>query len=95
MFERILVPLDGSRLSTKALPYASEIAKKFDAELVLLQVLEPTRPVVLADTDGFGSAGVAEAAIESAELQDKENEKKARQYLRRQVKRITDKDIKD
>ena len=59
MFERILVPLDGSRLSTKALPYASEIAKKFDAELVLLQVLEPTRPVVLADTDGFGSAGVA------------------------------------
>jgi len=29
------VPLDGSRLSAQAVPYASEIGKRFDTELIL------------------------------------------------------------
>lgn len=41
MLERILVPLDGSRLAEKALPYAQNLAQKFQSELLLVQVLPP------------------------------------------------------
>lgn len=36
MFARILVPLDGSRRSERALPYAAGLAKAFGGELVLV-----------------------------------------------------------
>src|SRR5688572_27565389 len=39
MFKRILVPLDGSELAEKALPYAEALARRFDAELIALRVL--------------------------------------------------------
>jgi nucleotide-binding universal stress UspA family protein len=38
--ERILVPLDGSKNAEKVLPYATEYAKLFDAELVILRICE-------------------------------------------------------
>ena len=41
MLERILVPLDGSTLAEKALPYAQALAQKFESELLLVQVLPP------------------------------------------------------
>jgi nucleotide-binding universal stress UspA family protein len=40
MFERILVPLDGSELAETALPSAGVLAQKFQAELILVQVLQ-------------------------------------------------------
>ena len=41
MINKILVPLDGSALAAKALPYAEEFAHKFQAELLLVWVLHP------------------------------------------------------
>jgi nucleotide-binding universal stress UspA family protein len=41
MWERILVPLDGSSLAELALAYAEELAIAFASELVLLYVSEP------------------------------------------------------
>jgi len=41
MFNRILVALDGSKLAESAKPYAEQIAKLFDSELVLLSVNDP------------------------------------------------------
>jgi len=41
MFERILVPLDGSRLAETALPYAEELAGAFNSEVILIGVCEP------------------------------------------------------
>ena len=41
MYRRILVPLDGSRLSEQALPHAATQAGQFGAEIVLLMVLGP------------------------------------------------------
>jgi nucleotide-binding universal stress UspA family protein len=38
MFERILLPLDGSELAEIALPYAEELASKFGSELVLYNI---------------------------------------------------------
>lgn len=39
MFQKILVPLDGSDLAEEALKAAIELAEKFDSQLILLTVL--------------------------------------------------------
>ena len=40
MYEKILVPLDGSELAEVALPYAEELAGKLGSEVILLHVCE-------------------------------------------------------
>lgn len=45
--ERVLVPLDGSERAEKALPYAVEYARLFNAELVLLRICE--EPAISSD----------------------------------------------
>src|SRR4051812_46651528 len=40
MFKKILVPLDGSMLSEKALPYAVRLANRLDAQLFLVRSVE-------------------------------------------------------
>ena len=45
MFRRILLPLDGSPLAEQALPVTVAQAEQFQAELVLLKVLEPLTEV--------------------------------------------------
>jgi len=42
MFNRILVPLDGSPLAEGAIPHAELFARIFGASIILLQVLDPT-----------------------------------------------------
>lgn len=44
MFSRILVPLDGSRLSEASLPAAAQFAIRFDAQIILLHVIERDAP---------------------------------------------------
>jgi nucleotide-binding universal stress UspA family protein len=44
MYKKILVPLDGSELAKKALDQAEKLAKNFDAEIVLFQVV-PFMPI--------------------------------------------------
>ena len=41
MYRRVLLPLDGSPMSEQALPYAIAQAGRFQAELILLRVIEP------------------------------------------------------
>ncbi len=41
MFERILLPLDGSELAEKALPYGEELGKRLGSEIILLHVCGP------------------------------------------------------
>jgi nucleotide-binding universal stress UspA family protein len=41
MYNRILLPLDGSPLAEQALPHTIAIAERFQSELILLQVLIP------------------------------------------------------
>lgn len=40
MFKKLLVPLDRSELAEKALPYALSLAENYEAELLLLVVLQ-------------------------------------------------------
>ena len=44
MIEKILVPIDGSDHSTKAIGYAADLSKQHNAELHLLHVVKPVRP---------------------------------------------------
>lgn len=39
MYKNILLPLDGSPLSEKAIPYAAEMARKFEAKIHLLRCM--------------------------------------------------------
>jgi nucleotide-binding universal stress UspA family protein len=41
MYEKILVPLDGSELAEVALPYAEELAGRLGSEIVLVYVMKP------------------------------------------------------
>jgi nucleotide-binding universal stress UspA family protein len=41
VFEKTLVPLDGARSGTRVMPLAIEIAKKFNSEVLLLEVIKP------------------------------------------------------
>jgi nucleotide-binding universal stress UspA family protein len=41
MFEKIIVPLDGSQLAEVALPYAEEIAGRMGSDMILIYVKDP------------------------------------------------------
>lgn len=41
MYEKLMVPLDGSNAAEKVLPYAEEMAAKFDSEVALVSVAQP------------------------------------------------------
>ncbi|MGD9049895.1 MAG: universal stress protein [Anaerolineae bacterium] len=53
MYKRILIPLDGSALAEQALPHAISQARHFQAELILLRVVEP-----FAHVGGMSLAGL-------------------------------------
>jgi len=48
MFNPILVPLDGSQLAECVLPHAAAIARAFDAEIILLRMLEKNQATASA-----------------------------------------------
>ena len=52
MYKTILVPLDGSQRAEKILPHVEALVHKFDAKLVLVQVVEPV-PTVISSTEAF------------------------------------------
>jgi nucleotide-binding universal stress UspA family protein len=41
MYKRMLLPLDGSELAEKVIPYAKELAGRLDLDLLLLHVENP------------------------------------------------------
>jgi nucleotide-binding universal stress UspA family protein len=80
MYKRILVPLDGSTLAEQALPHATAQAARFEAEIVLLKVLEPLpEPAV-----------TARSVVKSAETASGEL---ARDYLRTVEARIREQEL--
>jgi nucleotide-binding universal stress UspA family protein len=54
MFDRIIVPLDGSTLSAQIVPYATALARGIQAPVRLLHVVEPEAAYALVDPEhGF------------------------------------------
>jgi len=60
MYKRILVPVDGSKLSESALPYAQQLAKAFDSEIGLVYAIESNHDVEIP-------ASITEEAQQDAE----------------------------
>jgi nucleotide-binding universal stress UspA family protein len=74
MFRRILVTVDGSDFSERALQPAFQIAQKFGAEVVLLRVL--TQEAVAA------AAGNGPQYVEISQLHERHDREEADNYLR-------------
>ncbi|OGO39712.1 MAG: hypothetical protein A2147_05900 [Chloroflexi bacterium RBG_16_57_8] len=91
VLERILVPLDGSRSSAKALPCAIEAAKRFWAQIVLLHVVRPSPIGAPASPAGSTiiSPSTIQVIVESAKKLDRHKAYRATRYLRAQSRRIT------
>jgi universal stress protein A len=84
-FKRILVPVDFSSSSLQALEFAADLAKPFDAEVVVLFVIEP----VLYPVPDFASAhssALAELVDDQRRSARAELARSARRYARRRVR---------
>ena len=82
MYEKILVPLDGSPLAEEILDPVEELAKKFGSKVLLLQVDEA--PIML---------GHDEVIDESLYAQQKQRRRQMGFYLDRIEKRLHEKGI--
>jgi nucleotide-binding universal stress UspA family protein len=96
VYGKILVPLDGSKLAEVVLPYAQELARRFDSEVTLIQVIAPlsklvaeTMPAAMEPT-GAGAAVGVEAASEALKAERED----ARTYLEGVVGRLKTQEIK-
>ena len=52
-FKKILVPLDGSKYSDKALQKATEIVKELNSKIILIYVIEKSLPLNLLDRSEY------------------------------------------
>ena len=62
MYERILIPLDGSDLAEAAIPYGEELARAFGGKTILLQAIRSLDSIV-AETLPWGSMNPAEHEV--------------------------------
>jgi nucleotide-binding universal stress UspA family protein len=67
MYEKVLLALDGSRLSDSAVPHALAVAKPLGAEMVLLQVVDSVGHIVSQYTPAGFEPGPDRVAVEVAE----------------------------
>jgi nucleotide-binding universal stress UspA family protein len=94
MFKRLLVPLDGSRFASRALRYAAEVAQRFGAEVILIQVIKPATPVIDAGAPVGVSPAAAEIVLQAALEADKRNAARAGRYLSGKVRAIRSRRIR-
>jgi len=77
MYKKVLVCLDGSELAEQVLPYASEVARRFDGALVLLRVV--VKPVLVSP--GIPGAGAVPVVTSRMGRQVETDELQAETYL--------------
>ncbi len=91
MFTRIIVPLDGTRQSTKALAHARNMAATHGSELVLLRVIEMSTVATIlgsATMAEIPSAAASKMLVESAKNSVADNRLRAGRYLKRHERAI-------
>lgn len=82
MHDRILLPLDGSKLAEAVEPHAMAIAKKFESEVILLQVVTPaSAPLAGMAPARLMPAATAQIGVEAARAELEAEMKEAAQYL--------------
>jgi len=88
MFERIIAPLDGSRLSSHALPYATAIARKFGGEVILVRVVMQPALGYVPQPAGMLNPVAVNMLAGQAEQREVHSVAHAKRYLANQVKRL-------
>ncbi|MBI4332797.1 MAG: universal stress protein [Chloroflexi bacterium] len=89
MFKRIVVPLDGSPLAEKALPYAIEVARRFQADILLIQNVDTVFPSVPAPAaKGNQPHTRLELLLREAHEQDRRLLSAAGEYMSSKVKDV-------
>ncbi|MBF8299096.1 MAG: universal stress protein [Dehalococcoidia bacterium] len=78
-----LVPLDGSALAEQALPLAKERARRQNASLLLVRVVNPARQLVAASMAGGGMESSTPLDPEVMEAAVQAETKEANDYLQR------------
>lgn len=94
MFQRILVPLDGSRLSAQALPYSVEIAKRFDSEVILVRVIPPAGLVIAPQISAMEGSVATDLIAQEAQVKDVDNAAHAKRYLMNWVQSLKAQGVK-
>src|SRR3989304_82631 len=69
MFERIVVPLDGSEIAELALPYARALGNAFGSQVDLVTVLEPAQKEYRHMAQGYIERVASEEMIERTKAQ--------------------------
>src|SRR5487761_1233704 len=92
MFEKLLIPLDGSEVAESILPYATELARRCGSHVTLLEavesieeaiaMIEPSEPAVAVP-------GTVDALVEGVESEHTA----AEQYLSRVATKLGDEGI--
>ena len=88
MYSNVLVPLDGSEVSERALAHAQNMAKAFGARVYLLQVISVTHEYEAARDAGGESPSVAEYSLEIAREITTGRQTRAEQYLEEAAARL-------
>ena len=90
MFQRVIVPLDGSEVSEQGLKYAIPLAEKFGARLVLLRAFagpeQSARMLAMAQADPVG--GVDPRTVDVVTEAVHEQEEEVRSYLAEQAQQL-------
>jgi len=96
MFKRLLVLLDGSGLGSRTLKYATELARCFNAKIVLLRVIQLAKPIAATGgvALGIASPSTAELAVLATPEEDKRNTTRARRYLSSKARTMKSQNIK-
>ncbi len=79
MFDNILVPLDGSELSERALPMAQNLAQSFDATIHLIHVI--SRGNEYSAAYGIESVAVAEMEMDTVRRLNEDRLDRGRTYV--------------
>ena len=93
MIEKILVPMDGSRQSLKALTYAIDAAKCFSASIVLLRVVTLSMLEMAWNSPSSGGPIIRQDFLKEADRRDKKTMTRIRKYLRDKLKIVSDEGI--
>ena len=79
MFNDILVPLDGSELSERALPMAQNLAQSFDATIHLIHVI--SRENEYSAARGFESVALIEMEIDKVRRMNEDRLVRGKKYV--------------
>jgi len=77
MFEKILVPVDGSEHSDKALLYARGLAEKFESQIILVHVFSVPIPLDEVTEHAIGAKGIPPEFMEAKEKAEEDILKRA------------------